>query len=133
MTGPLTVAPSSQAIPAAAAVSATGKKQFDDLAAKLQPIANSANTPSGANVKIGLGDPNIFNALVAQFGPKDVSVPVGGTVTWNMFLCHSLTFGSAASDVGAFTKGANGSIQFNQKAGAPAGISVPPAAFTFPP
>ena len=133
MTAKLTVVPPSQSIPTPSQVTAAGTQQFDQLAAKLQPVAASAETPSGSTVKAGLGDPSVFNALVTQFGPKDVSVPVGGTVTWNMFLFHSISFGATAADVGAFTKAADGSIHLSEKAGAPAGINVPPAAFEFPP
>jgi plastocyanin len=133
MTATLTVAPSSQTIPTPADVTATGKKQFDALDASLKPVADGANTANGTTVHGGLGDPKVFNALVAQWGPKDVSVPVGGTVTWDMFLFHSLSFGYTPADVGAFVKAADGSIHLSPKAGAPAGVQVPDAAFTFPP
>ena len=133
MTAKFTVAPSSQSIPTPAQVTATGKKQFDDLDASLKPVADNAEKANGTTVQGGLGDPKVFNAIVAQWGPKEVSVPVGGTVTWNMFLFHSLSFGATAADVGVFTKGADGSIHLAAKAGAPADINVPDAAFIFPP
>lgn len=133
MTASLTVAPKAQSIPTPAEVTTKGKQQFDALDASLKAAADAGATTNGATVLAGIGDPKVFNALVAQFGPKEVTIPVGGTVTWNMFLFHSISFGYTAADVGVFTKAADGSIHLSPKAGAPAGINVPPAAFEFPP
>jgi len=133
MTAKLTVVPPAQSIPTPSEVTAAGTQQFNQLADKLKPLAAAADTPSGSTVKAGLGDPSVFNALVTQFGPKDVTIPAGGAVTWNMFLFHSVSFGATAGDVGAFTKAADGSVHLSEKAGAPAGINVPPDAFNFPP
>jgi plastocyanin len=132
MTASVTVAPTSQSIPSPADVTSAGKKQFDDIDAKLKTTAQQAAAATGTTVSAGAGDQTVFNALVAEFGPKDVKIPVGGTVTWNVFLFHSISFGFTAADVGAFTKSSDGSIHFSPKAGAPAGINVPDAAFIFP-
>ena len=127
MTAKLTVAPPTQSIPSAAEQTAKGKVQFNQLEAKLKPVANGAEKANGTSVNVGLGDPSVFNALIAQFGPKDLSVPVGGSVTWNMFLFHSISFGYTAADVGALTKAADGSVHLTA-ALAPAGVSTPPTA-----
>lgn len=132
MTAKLTVAPPAQSIPSPSDQKTKGQQQFSQLESQLKPIADSASQGNASDVKIGLGDPKVFNALVAQFGPKDVSIPVGGTVTWNMFLFHSLSFGFTAADVGAFTKASDGSIHLSEKSG-PINMNVPPAAFAFPP
>lgn len=133
MTASFTVAPAAQSIPSPGEVTTAGKKQFDDIDAQLKTTADQAAAATGTTVSAGSADQKIFNAVVAQFGPKEVTVPVGGTVTWNMILFHSISFGYTPADVGVFTKSADGSIHLAPKAGAPSNINVPDRAFIFPP
>src|SRR5207253_8760242 len=70
--------------------------------------------------------------VVAEFGPKDVSIPVGGSVTWNEYAFHTLSFGASDADIGAVTKAPDGSAHL-AKGGAPEGFTVPPELYDFPP
>jgi len=133
MTAKVTVAPPAQSIPSASDQKAKGDQEFNQLQSQLKPVADAAKQPNGTTVKGGAGDPKLFNAIVTEFGPKDVSVPVGGSVTWDMFFFHTVSFGTSAADVGIFTKAADGTLQFSPKALAPAGVNVPAAAGEFPP
>jgi len=133
MTGHLTVAAAGTSIPSPSEVAARGQSQLNDLITKLTPAAQKAQQSPVTAAALGTGDPQVFNAVVAEFGPKNVSIPVGGTVTWNEFAFHSLSFNAADSDVGVFTKSPDGAIAFNLKALGPVGFNVPPAAFAFPP
>lgn len=133
MTAHLTVAPSSTKIPSPAEATTRGQGQLDTLIKGEEPAAQKAQTNTADNASLGTGDPKIFNGVVAEFGPKSLSIPVGGTVTWHEFAFHSLSFNAADSDVGVFTKAPDGSIAFNLKALGPAGFNVPPEAFAFPP
>jgi plastocyanin len=135
MTAKITVVDASQSVPSDADQTAHGQQQFGQLVTALAPVAAAAETPNGTTVQAGLGDPKdgIFNALVTQFGPKTISIPVGGTVTWPIFSFHSISFGFAASDAGAaILKAADGTFHLNPKGG-PIGVNTPPAAFDFPP
>lgn len=133
MTGRLTVAPKEDKVPAPAEVAARGRKQLDSLVEKLQPVATSADQATVDKAFLGAASPKVFNAQVAQFGPKTIRVPVGGEVTWNVINFHSLTFNAADSDVGVLLKAPDGMVRLNPKATTPAGFSVPPEAVTFPP
>lgn len=133
MTAKLTVAASGDNIPSPAEVTAAGQKQFDDLVTKVKPAADAAQKATPDKATMGTGDPTTPNVVVADFGPKSISIPVGGTVTWNVFAFHSLAFNATDADVGVVNKQADGSWAFAPKAGPPAGFNVPPAAFTFPP
>jgi plastocyanin len=132
MTAKFTVAPSSATVGSPADQAARGQQQLNQLISAMAPLAANAQQPHGTTVQAGLVNPQYFNALVAQFSPKSISIPVGGSVTWNWNGFHSVSFNSTPADVGAFTKAADGSIHL-AKGGAPAGINTPPAAFVFPP
>lgn len=133
MTSKLTVAPSGTAVPGPEAVKAAGKKQFDTMVTTLTPVAEAAqkNTPDKA--ALGSGDPQHYpSVVIAEFGPKNISIPVGGTVTWNQFAFHSLTFGATDADVGVLAKAPDGAVHLT-KGGAPDKIDMPPSVFEFPP
>jgi plastocyanin len=133
MTATMTVAPKTDSVPTPDEVTAAGKKEIDDLVAKVKPAADAAQKATPDKAALGTGDPSVPSVVVADFGPKTISIPVGGSVTWNEFAFHTLTFNATDADVGVVSKQADGSWEFTQKAGPPAGFTVPPAAFIFPP
>ena len=132
MTAKLTVAPDDSAVPSPADVTAAGTKQFEDQVAALTPAAQEAQQATPDKAALGTGNPMVPSALVAEFGPKVVSIPVGGSVTWNEFAFHTLSVGTSDADIGALTKAPDGSVHL-AKGGAPAGFTVPPELFNFPP
>ena len=132
MTGKLTVAGPGATVPSPADVAAAGKKQFNDLVTAVTPAAQAAQKATPDKATLGTGDPMHPEAVIAEFGPKSISVPVGGSVTWNEFAFHTLTFGATDADVGVLTTAADGSVHFT-KGGAPAGFNVPASLAEFPP
>jgi plastocyanin len=132
MTGKLTVAGPGDSVPSPSDVAAAGTKQFDDLVGAVTPAAQAAQKSTPDKAALGTGDPMHPQAVVAEFGPKSISIPVGGSVTWNEFAFHTLTFGATDADVGVLTTASDGSVHFT-KGGAPAGFDVPPALSEFPP
>lgn len=133
MTGKLTVAGADASIPSPADVTAAGTKQFNDAVAAVTPAAQAAQKSPASAATLGTGDPaKAPSVVVAEFGPKSLSIPVGGSVTWNEFAFHTLTFGATDADVGVLTTAADGSVHF-AKGGAPAGFTVPPSLSEFPP
>jgi plastocyanin len=132
MTAKVTVAAKGDTIPSPSDVTAAGKTEFDGLVSKEKGPATAAQSNTADKATLGTGDPTVPNVVVAEFGPKTISVPVGGSVTWNAFAFHTLTFNATDADVGVVVKQADGSWQLSPKAG-PAGFDIPPAAQTFPP
>lgn len=132
MTAKLTVAPSASSIPNPAAVTASGTQQFDRMVSGVTPSAKAAQQATPDKAALGTGDPQYPSAVVADFGPKTVSIPVGGAVTWNEFAFHTLALGASDGDVGVVAVTPDGTVHLT-KAGAPAGFTVPPALFDFPP
>jgi plastocyanin len=138
MTAQIQVVDPGQAVQSQAELSARGQQQLRRLVDALTPIAARAQTATAGGALSGAGDPSIthpviadptaVNATVVEFGPRTISIPVGGTVTWTNFYFHNLAFGALDSDVGVLVKAADGSIHLSPKAGAPAGFEVPPQA-----
>jgi plastocyanin len=133
MTATMTVAPKADTVPSPDDVTAAGKKEFDALVAKVKPAAEAAQKATADKAALGTGDPTVPNVVVAEFGPKTISIPVGGSVTWNEFAFHTLSFNATDADVGVVSKQADGSWALAPKSGPPIGFTVPPAAFIFPP
>jgi plastocyanin len=132
MTAKLTVADKGTTIPTPGDVTAAGKKQFDMVVSTLTPVAQAAQKLPAEKAALGSGDPAHYPDLViAEFGPKSLSIPVGGTVTWNQFSFHTLALGASESDVGLLGTAPDGSVHL-QKSAEPVGFPVPLSLLEFP-
>jgi plastocyanin len=132
MTGKVTVADAGATVPTPEDVRAKGSQELDAIVQGLTPVAAATLKATPDKAVMGAGDPKYFSTTIAQFGPMSASVPVGGSVTWNVFGFHSLTFGAADSDVVLVSKSPDGAVHLSPKA-APAGFNVPAALGDFPP
>ena len=133
MSGTLTVADEGSPVPTQAEVEAKGRQEFDQIVKGLTPLAETARKASPAQANVGvLGDPSLGFTVIAEFAPAEVSVPVGGSVTWKMGSFHTLTFNARDGDLGVLTRDPDGSLRFSPKL-APAGFSVPASLAEFPP
>lgn len=133
MNGQITVVPASETIPGPEEATTAGKAQRDDLVKRLEPLADKVRAATPDQAVAGTADPAVMEAIVAEFGPEEASIPVGGTVTWNTFAFHSIAFNAEDSDVGLVQKAADGSWVLFEKAGIPVGFKAPPEAGQFPP
>ena len=132
MNAQVTVAPAGEDIPSADEVAAAGRRQRDELVRGLRPTAERAQQATADQAFAGAGDA-LSATVIAEFGPEEVSVPVGGSVTWDVFSFHTIAFNAEDSDVGILQKGADGSWSMILQAAAPAGVATPPEAGQFPP
>jgi plastocyanin len=133
MTAKLTVAPASQTIPTPADVTASGTKQFSDVVTRMTPIAQAAQVTSTTTTAVSVGsfDTQSDN-VIADFGPKSISVPVNSTVTFTFAAFHTLSLNSPDSKVGVVTKDPTGAVHLTP-GGAPVGWNVPLYFGFFPP
>jgi plastocyanin len=132
MTAKLTVADKTATVPPPAEVAAAGKKEFDTVVSTLTPVSQAAQKLTADKAALGSGDPSKYpDLVVAEFGPKSLSIPVGGTVTWHQFSFHTLAFGAADSDVGVLATAPDGSVHL-QKSLFPAGFPTPLSLLEFP-
>ena len=104
---------------------AAGKKQLADDVAKVKPLLDQAKTDvKPGEVKAGVAhDQEPVGAL--DFVPADTSIPVGGSVTWNLSF-HTVAFNAPEDARPDVAKDADGTWHFNAKAFAPVGFTPPP-------
>jgi len=130
MTGQLTVVDKSQPVQPQDALKAKADAQLAKMVQGLQgPATAAAKNPADKAVAGSLAQ-DVQDGLVLQFGPKDLAIPVGGSVTWTVFGPHTVSFNGPQDAVGALIKDADGTVRLNPKAFAPQdgpGQPPPPA------
>jgi plastocyanin len=135
MSGTVEVVPAATTVPTAAAVAATATKERDAGLAKVKDaVAGLAKgevpgfVPAAPNqVLAGSGADDPTAPGIENFGPKQVKIPVGGSVTWVVVGPHTISFNAPKEAVNALVKGSDGGYHVNPKATDPAGgPGVPP-------
>jgi plastocyanin len=126
MTAKVTVVDKSAAIDSPAQATSRGKQQLAKIVSGLRPAVDQWRRATVSSAVAGVPAPNVINGLVAEFGPKQVSVPVGGTVSWNAFFFHAFSLKTPEDAVGIFVRGADGNWTFNPKSGPPYNGPPPP-------
>jgi plastocyanin len=129
----ISVVPGDQPVPNPDEVTAEGGRQLQHLVDVLRPVAAQADQATPDDALAGAADPSVYNALVAQFGPRTISIPVGGTATWHVNGFHTISFGPRVGAGGSLVKAADGSVHLSPEVMFPTGYQVPAAAFVFPP
>lgn len=133
MSGVLTVVAEGTAVPSPDEVKKAGEDEFAKVEAAGTAALKAAQASATASKAVaGTGDPKAPSVIVAEFAPKSISIPVGGSVTWNMFAFHTISFNAKDSDIGVMAKTPDGAWQF-LPSGAPSGFRPPPELGGFPP
>ena len=92
MTGSIIVVDSVDEIPTPAEVKVEGEAQVDQMAAQLEGAVAALSTLDADTAQAGSGSPDLPIGLVNMFGPADLSIPVGGSVTWTVLGRHTISF-----------------------------------------
>lgn len=132
MSGVLTVEEEGTAVPSPDEVSEQGESELAKLAEVGKKALAEADKATPDKAVAGTGDPSAPSLIVAEFRPKEISIPVGGSVTWNMFAFHTISLNAKDSDIGILSEAPDGSWSF-LPSGAPSGFEVPPGVGDFPP
>lgn len=132
MSGIVEVVSKDADVPTPAEVTKAGEAEFARVETAGKAAAKAGEAATADKALAGAGDPTVPALIVAEFLPKSISIPVGGTVAWNVFAFHSVTFNAKDSDIGVLAKAPDGSWSF-PPSGAPSGFTVPPEAGEFPP
>jgi plastocyanin len=131
MTGQVTVVADGAKAQTPDEVAKAGKDRVDEITGKLANAASAlekgtlppfVTAAKPGEVVAGGGDPSVEEALIAEFGPKETKIPVGGAVTWTIIGPHTISF-NAPEDVASsiLVKGGDGAYHANEKAAAPSG------------
>ena len=136
MTARIVVVPSSTAVASPAAQFAAGQRVLAGLVRKLNPALKAlrqgkpplpVSVPGAPYVFAGSGSPSVGEGAITEFGPKVVTIPVGGSVTWWLIGVHTITFNSNKTDDDIRAVAPDGTVHLNPKAVAPAGGPGEPA------
>ena len=105
-------------------VKAAGDKELADAVAKIKPELEKAKTDAKpGEVKAGVGiEDEPFGAI--EFVPKEVSIPVGGKVTWNLSF-HTVSFNASEDARPDVIQDSDGTWHFNAKSFTPVGYTPP--------
>ncbi|HVF20456.1 MAG TPA: hypothetical protein VNA14_09450 [Mycobacteriales bacterium] len=125
MGGTLTVVAPGATVPSPAEVKAKGEAEKAALTAALAPAYAALAAAKGPRDAVaGTFAPPQGDVFVQgqanAFGPAEITVPVGGKVTWNVLGPHTIAFNAPADAVGVRIVGPDGVAHRNEKAEAPA-------------
>jgi plastocyanin len=115
MNGKITVVDGTQAIPGPEEVARQGAKELNDLIAAIQPSADASAALPLEKAIAGVTGPGIAGAGAAQFGPKELTIPVGGSITWIINGRHTISFNAPEDAKGLRLKAADGTLHLNSK------------------
>jgi plastocyanin len=130
MTGKVTVVAPDAKAQTADEVKTAGQTALADAQAKIKPTIEAIKagtlppfiptaTPNG--VIAGGASQDLQSAVPVLFGPNNISVKTGDSVTWTMIGVHTITFGSNEALRAFLTKAPDGSVHLNPDSAVPAG------------
>ena len=126
MTGKLAVVDKSQATQTTDEVKAKATEQLNLKVQALQSSVDAAKSANAANAFAGIISEKVQDSQATLFGPTQLSIPLGGSVTWRLFGPHTISFNAPADATGVLVKAPDGGIGLNLKALAPVGWPGPP-------
>lgn len=126
MQGKVTVAPAGTDIPSPDEASNKGKEEFSKTEQSLNNVYEDMEKATADKAFAGGGSPQVMDAIVAEFGPEEISIPTGGTVSWNVFSFHTIALNAPEDAINIFSKDSDGTVKLNPKVGAPSKAPPPP-------
>lgn len=133
MTATLDVAAAGAQADTPAAVTAAGTKQFNDVVTRMTPLAQAAQVTATTTTAISVGSfDTMSDNVIADFGPKALSVPVGTKVTFVFHSFHTLAFNAPDSAVGIIAKDPSGVAHLGPGGAPQGGWTVPGVFGAFP-
>ena len=127
MQGSITVVAKSTPAQNASAVKKAGDDEFKKISTDLQPAADQLHKLTADKAQAGNLIEAVQNAGISEFGPKEISIKTGGSVTWLVLGPHTISFNAPEDAKGARVKAPDGSFHINEKAFAPVGGPGQPA------
>lgn len=121
MGGTLTIADKTTSIPSVDEVKATGATELAAAAKLLEPGVAQLSAGTPAKAIAGTGVEASQAGLIDGFGPKAITIPVGGKVTWAVFGPHSIYFNAPADAQQLRAPAPDGAVHLNAKAATPVG------------
>jgi len=122
MLGKLTVVDVGEKVALPDEMKAQATAQLDKLVQSLQStVAQAKAAPPAGGVIAGAFDPAVHDGFVSDFFPKTITVPTGGSLTWQISGGHTISFNAPSDAVDFVVKATDGSFHLNNKAIFPVG------------
>jgi plastocyanin len=131
MSGEVTVVEEDASRPDAEAVLEKRDEELDEAIKAFQPALDQAASATPDKALAGVVSEAYPNASGMIFAPKEISIPAGGTVSWSVLSFHTISINPPPDAFGIFIKQPDGTIELNQKFGAPS--KTQPGPVLFPP
>jgi plastocyanin len=132
MTGEISVVGKSAARPGPAEVEKKGKAELTKALTAFQPTLDQASQATPDKALAGIGA-NEGRTVAMVFAPKEATIPVGGSMSWAILPCHTITFNPPAGEQGDLITAEDGSIRLNPLAYTPSQAPPPPPIPEFTP
>jgi len=94
----------------------------------LLPVLQAAKPRTPGTVAAGVASPLVDGPLAAVFVPSSITIPVGGTVTWDLVGPQDIAFNAPAGAPPDVTRASDGSVHANPLAWNEVGLSPSTAA-----
>jgi plastocyanin len=121
MGGTLTIADKATTIPSPAEAKTSGDNELKADTAKLSAAAAQLPKGTARHALAGAFSQTFQNGAVAAFGPSNIKIPVGGSVTWAINGPHAIYFNAPTDAQQLRVAAPDGSVHFNPKAAMPVG------------
>ena len=121
MQGKVTVVAKTAKAQTAAQVASAGASESSTAIAKMKAVYAGFSKLTADTAAAGGGAPDVPAGIIAEFGPKTLTVKANSTVTWDVGGPHTISFNAPESAVGAMTKAPDGTVHLNSAALAPSG------------
>jgi len=122
MLGKMTVVEVGEKVASPDEMKAQATAQLDKLVQSLQStVAQAKAAPPAGGVIAGAGDPPVHDGFVSDFFPKTITVPTGGSLTWQIIGGHTISFNAPSDAVDLVVRATDGSFHLNNKAVFPVG------------
>jgi plastocyanin len=103
------------------AVIAEGRAAREASLQRVHPGFSLLRAGDAQHPLAGSGDPAASDALIAAFGPRELTVPVNGTVSWTVIGTHSIAFEPPPDALGLRREGDDDAVHLSERAELPAG------------
>ena len=126
MTGAITVVGEEADRPGPAAVGDQGRTELARALENIAPALGRATTATPATAVAGVGSGREPSEFAMTFGPAEASITAGQSVSWSVYLCHTITFNPPPEAFRDLLRQPDGSVRLNALAYAPSKAPPPP-------
>jgi plastocyanin len=129
MSGKVAVVEQDVSRPGPGAVQRRGRNELQQAVQAFKPALDQAAAATPDKAFAGALSQDVPNGEGLVFGPRQVSIPTGGSVSWSVLAFHTISINPPPDAYNILIKAADGTVQANPKLGAPSKTRAGPVLF----